>query len=326
PDITSARMAYDYLNALKLMLQYLEVSDCNMQEGSLRAEPNVNLCIHTDSGDVYTPITEIKNVNSFRAVEKAIDEVAAYQLKQWKTTGVTKAAGTKSTFGWDDHREMLVPQRQKEEAEEYRYFPEPDLNPVTLDETTRQQVTRALPELPTPRYERFIEQYQLSDEHAVKLVADRGVADYFEEVARLSGEVRQSANYVINEVSRELNERGIGVGEFPIEPDRLAALMTLLAADKLSSKQGRTVFAEMLDSGKTAEAVVKEKGLEQVSDAGAIEPIVDKVIAENPGWVDDHKKGKSSANAIMGQVMRATRGKANPKQAMEIILKKLDEA
>ena len=323
PDITGARQAYDYLTNLKLLLQYLEVSDCNMQEGSLRAEPNVNLRIPTDDGDVFTPIAEVKNVNSFRAVEKAIAQMAELQYKQWQKTGVTKAHGTKTTYGWDDERETLVPQRQKEEAEEYRYFPEPDLAPVTVDEAWRTRTIEALPERPVEKYERFVTEHKLSEDHATKLVQDRALADYFETLARQSGDAQLAANYTMNEVSRKLNELGVGAGSFAVGPERLAGLLKLVKADTVSSKQGRKVFEAMIDSEASAGELVKELGLEQISDTSELERIVDDLIAEHPDWVEDHKKGKPSANAFMGQVMKATRGQANPKVVMGIIMKKL---
>lgn len=334
PDLRSAADARLYLQELTLLLKYLEVSDCNMQEGSLRCDANVNLHIKTESGNVPTPITEIKNVNSFRNVELAIEYEVQRQLQEWQKSGKRLGEVAKETRGFDAARGITFAQRGKEEASDYRYFPDPDLVPVTVSPEQIAAIRNGMCEFPATRRQRFATQYGLS-EYDRKVIIEQGrvFADFFETVAGLCGDAKQAANWLTQDVLRECNERGIsGITTFPIREPVLADLLGRVLNKKLTIKSAREVFLDLLDGAETAppsiariDEIVTTKGLGLMQDTAAIDAAIAAVIEKNPKPVADFKAGKqAAAGALVGQVMKAVKG-ADPAVVKDLIVKKLSE-
>ncbi|MEQ9066884.1 MAG: Asp-tRNA(Asn)/Glu-tRNA(Gln) amidotransferase subunit GatB, partial [Gimesia chilikensis] len=329
PDLRSAQEARKYLEELKLLLTYIDVSDCNMQEGSLRCDANVNLHIHQENGDaIATPIVEIKNLNSFRGVEQAIEYEVKRQWEEWQKTGQSIKDVPKETRGWDADRGVTLGQRGKEEAADYRYFPDPDLAPVTVTDAEREEVMNELCERPANRRNRFEADYGLSTYDAAVII-DQGIAfaDYFETVAQGCSNGKQAANWVTQDVQRELNERSCQIADFPIRPEVLAALLQKVEASEITIKSARTVFQVLLEedaaSVERIQAVIEEKGLGLVSDTGELEAIVEAVVAKNEKAVADFQSGKQAAvGALIGQVMREIKG-ADAKVVRELLIKKM---
>ncbi|QGQ22782.1 Asp-tRNA(Asn)/Glu-tRNA(Gln) amidotransferase subunit GatB [Gimesia benthica] len=329
PDLRSAQEARKYLEELKLLLTYIDVSDCNMQEGSLRCDANVNLHIHQENGDaIATPIVEIKNLNSFRGVEQAIEYEVKRQWEEWQKTGQSIKDVPKETRGWDADRGVTLGQRGKEEAADYRYFPDPDLAPVMVTDAEREEVVNELCERPANRRNRFEADYGLSTYDAAVII-DQGIAfaDYFETVAQGCGNGKQAANWVTQDVQRELNERSCQIADFPIRPEVLAALLQKVEASEITIKSARTVFQVLLEEGAASveqiQAVIEEKGLGLVSDTGELEAIVEAVVAKNEKAVADFQSGKQAAvGALIGQVMREIKG-ADAKVVRELLIKKM---
>ena len=331
PDLRSAQEARTYLEELKLLLTYIDVSDCNMQEGSLRCDANVNLHIHQENGNaIPTPIVEIKNLNSFRGVEQAIEYEVQRQWKEWQKTGLSLNDVPKETRGWDADRGVTLEQRGKEDAADYRYFPDPDLAPVTVTDAERDRVTNELCERPAQRRARFEESYQLSAYDAAVII-DQGlaVADYYETVAEGCGNGKQAANWVTQDVLRELNERGLVISEFPIQPEVLAKLLQKVNAEEITIKSGRTVFQELLiypdgiPGAEQIQNIIEDKGLALVSDTGELDSIVQAVVEKNEKAVADFQSGKQAAvGALIGQVMREIKG-ADPKVVRELLIEKM---
>jgi aspartyl-tRNA(Asn)/glutamyl-tRNA(Gln) amidotransferase subunit B len=329
PDIRSGTEAHAFLDELKLLLTYLEVSDCNMQEGSLRCDANVNLHIaDPNGGTIATPIVEVKNLNSFRGVEQAIEYEARRQFEQWKETGKKFGEVPKETRGWDAERGATFGQRGKEEASDYRYFPDPDLVPVTIEETWREQVRASLAEFPAAKRERFESQRHLSHYDASVIVAQgRSFADYFERVAAACADAKQAANWLTQDVLREMKERQLAIETFPITADVLGTLLERVAARKITVNSGRIVFAALLDRSvdslppgiEAVDAIISEKGLAITSGADELAPIIDAVLAANAKIVADVKGGKQQAiGALIGQVMKQTKG-ADPQVVREML-------
>ena len=330
PDIRSVEDAKSCLEELRLTLRYLGVSDCEMQEGSLRCDANVNLHIETAGGTVATPIAEIKNLNSFRAVEKALKYEAERQLAKWKEDGKTIKDAPKTTRGWSDVEEVTRPQREKETAADYRYFPEPDLVPVAVDDAWVARVRASIGELPAARRQRFESEYGLSPYDANVLVEQgQDVADYFDAVARATGEAKLAANWVQQDVLRTAKEQKIGLADFPVNPDALADLIHRVQRKEVNTNQGREVLARMIETGATAEQVIKDGGFGMVSDRDAIAAAVESALAANPKAVDDLKGGKKKPEAVKGflrgQVMKQTGGKADPAVVGELLDARLAE-
>lgn len=329
PDLRSAQEARKYLEELKLLLTYIDVSDCNMQEGSLRCDANVNLHIHQENGDaIATTIVEIKNLNSFRGVEQAIEYEVKRQWEEWQKTGLTLKEVFKETRGWDADRGITLGQRSKEDVADYRYFPDPDLAPVTVTDAEREEVMNELCERPANRRNRFEADYGLSTYDAAVII-DQGIAfaDYFETVAQGCGNGKQAANWVTQDVQRELNERSCQIADFPIRPEVLAALLQKVEASEITIKSARTVFQVLLEEDASSveriQAVIDEKGLGLVSDTGELEAIVETVVAKNEKAVADFQSGKQAAvGALIGQVMREIKG-ADAKVVRELLIKKM---
>lgn len=334
PDLRSAQEARLFLEDLRRTLTYLGVSDCNMQEGSLRCDANVNLHVQkTDGGaKIATPIVEIKNLNSFRFTEQAIEHEVQRQWDEFRKTGRTIKDAPKATRGYDPDRGVTYPLREKEEAADYRYFPDPDLVPVVVDDAWLARIKSEMVELPTAKRKRFQSEYGLS-EYDAGVIIDQGaeLADYFEAVAKGCGDGKQAANWVTQDVLRELKDRQQTILEFAIGADVLAALLGKINAKQITIKSARDVFLELLNVEKrTTPATVAEidqliasRGLAIVQDTGALETAIAEVVAKNPKAVADFQAGKQAAvGALIGQVMKACKG-ADPQTVRELLVKKL---
>ncbi|MFO0918282.1 MAG: Asp-tRNA(Asn)/Glu-tRNA(Gln) amidotransferase subunit GatB [Planctomycetaceae bacterium] len=335
PDLRSSQEARLFLEELRRTLTYLEVSDCNMQEGSLRCDANVNLHVQKDDGSkVATPIVEIKNLNSFRFTEQAIEHEIARQWQEFQKTGRTIKDAPKSTRGYDPDRGATFPMREKEEAADYRYFPDPDLAPVIVDDAWLARIQSEMVELPTAKRQRFQSEYGLS-EYDASVIIDQGaeLADYFEALARECGDGKQAANWVTQDVLRELKERSLSIGEFAIGTGALASLLRKINAKQITIKSAREVFLDLLsgerESAATAaeiDAIITAKGLAIVQDTGALETAMADVIAKNAKAVADFQAGKQQAlGALIGQVMKAVKG-ADPQTVRELLAKKLSSS
>ncbi len=317
PDIRSAADARACLEELRLTLRYLGVSDCEMQEGSLRCDANVNLHIKDHDRVIATPIVEIKNLNSFRSVERAVEYEAARQLAQWQADGKTIHDAPKQTRGWSEPDGATKPQRQKETAADYRYFPEPDLVPVVVDDAWIARIKSSIGELPAARRARFEAEYKLSPYDANVLVEQgQDVADYFETTATAAGDAKLASNWIQQDVLRICNERKLALADFPVKAETLAALLQKVVKRELSTGQGREVLAKMIETGDTADAIIKAGGYGMLTDASVLAASIDAILAANPGAVEDLKNGKKKPDAVRGwlrgQVMKATGGKADP--------------
>jgi aspartyl-tRNA(Asn)/glutamyl-tRNA(Gln) amidotransferase subunit B len=331
PDIRTPEDAKACLEELRLTLRYLGVSDCEMQEGSLRCDANVNL--HIDTGDgrkVATPIVEVKNLNSFRSVERAIKYEAERQFAQWKETGKTIKDAPKTTRGWNDADGVTKPQREKETAADYRYFPEPDLVPVAVDDAWVERVRASIGELPADRRRRFEADYGLSPYDANVLVEQgQDVADYYDAVAKATGEYKLASNWVQQDVLRVSKEKKLALADFPVKPEALADLINRVKRKELNTNQGREVLATMIETGAPVDQVIKEGGYGMVSDRGSIAAAVEAALAANPRAIEDLKGGKKKPEAVKGflrgQVMKQTGGKADPAVVGELLDARLAE-
>jgi len=319
PDISSADEAFAYLTELKRILQYLEVSDCNMEEGSLRAEANVSLRPRGSAG--FGTKTEVKNVASFSGVHKAIDYEIARQRQILDSGGTV----VQETRGWDADRGITVSQRTKESAHDYLYFPEPDLVPLAVDEAWEARIRASLPELPQARWRRFQEAYGLSPYDAEVLTASRAMADYFEATVAAGAGAKPAANWIMGDLQALLVKNGLPVEECKVASGELAAMIRLIDDGTISGKIAKDILLEMFDTGQSPTSIVEAKGLIQISDESELERIVAEVVAGNPGPVEDFRNGKEKAlGFLVGQAMKASRGKANPKMINEMLLKALE--
>ena len=330
PDLRSPQDAKACLEELRLTLRYLGVSDCEMQEGSLRCDANVNLHIDVDGKTVATPIVEIKNLNSFRSVERALIYEADRQYRRWREDGLTIDQAHKETRGWSDPEGVTKPQRTKETAADYRYFPEPDLVPVVVDEAWVERIRASIGELPATRRRRFEAEYSLSPYDANVLVEQgQDVADYYDSVARATGESKIASNWVQQDVLRTIKDKKQTIAEFPVGPDSLADLIHRVKRGELNTNQGREVLGKMIDSGESADAIIEAGGYRMVSDRDAIAAAVEAALAANPKAIEDLKGGKKKPEAVKGflrgQVMKQTGGKADPALVGELLDVKLAE-
>jgi aspartyl-tRNA(Asn)/glutamyl-tRNA(Gln) amidotransferase subunit B len=329
PDLASPEEAKAYLEEIRLLLRELEVSDCEMQEGSLRCDANVNVHVPQPGDSVAaTPIVEVKNLNSFRAVERAVKYEAQRQYEEFQKTGKRLGEVSKATAGWDDARGVTVVQRRKEEASDYRYFPEPDLVPVEVDVAWVDRVRAGTGELPAAQRVRLREQYGLSAYDAGVITRQgRAFAGYFEEVARLSGDAKEASNWVTNQVLQTLNDRRVGIADFPLSAATLADLVRRRKDSGLNMQRAREVFARMLETGASPEDAITALGLTVISDERQLVEIIRRAIAANPRAVADYKKGKiKAADALKGAVMRETRGMAKTELVQQLLLRELEKA
>jgi aspartyl-tRNA(Asn)/glutamyl-tRNA(Gln) amidotransferase subunit B len=330
PDLRSAADAKACLEELRLMLRYLGVSDCEMQEGSLRCDANVNIHIEKDGKTIATPIVEIKNLNSFRSVERALNYEAERQYKQWQQDGLTIHDAHKETRGWSDPEGVTKPQRRKETASDYRYFPEPDLVPVVVDEAWRERVRASIGELPGARRARFESEYGLSAYDANVLVEQgQDVADYYDTVAKATGQYKLASNWVQQDILRVAKERKLTLDAFPVRPETLADLIGRVGRSELNTNQGREVLAKLIDGEGKLDTIIEAGGYRMVSDKDAIAAAIEAALAANPKALEDLKGGKKKPEAVKGflrgQVMKQTGGKADPAVVGELLDAKLAE-
>lgn len=318
PDLRSADEVVAYLKSLRDVLMYLEVCDGNMDEGSFRCEPNLSLRL-LGQKEFGTKV-ELKNINSFKFVKDAIE----YEIK--RQTKVLSEGGkiNQETRLWNLDRGETVVMRSKEEAHDYRYFPDPDLVPLKLDKEWIEGCRKQVTELPAARLKRFVSEFALSEYDAGVLTASKAVADYFESCVKLFNQPKTVSNWVMGELTRELNNSGTDASASPVSPERLVSLLQLVEQGTISLKVAREIFPEVYSSGKTPEQIVQEKGLIQVSDEGALDKIIEEVLAKNPMQVTQFKEGKQQVlRFLVGQVMKASGGKANPGKVNELLKKRL---
>ncbi|MEE2639898.1 MAG: Asp-tRNA(Asn)/Glu-tRNA(Gln) amidotransferase subunit GatB [Planctomycetota bacterium] len=324
PDIRSPLEARAYLTELKLMLEYLGVSDCNMQEGSLRVDANVNLHIEDEDSTVATPIVEIKNLNSFRAVERALEFESDRQWQQWQREGITLEQGAKTTRGWNDAEQKTTIQREKEDSADYRYFPDPDLVPVTISEEQVNTIRSSMNELPAALRNRLCKKHGLSDYDAEVIVNQgREFAEYFQSVADLSGSGKLAANWMQQGVLGYLKEKELAISSFPVSATRLGTLVRKIQDGELDNSRGKDVFEKLLQTDLEVEAIMKELGIEAVDDS-ALEAICQDLLAANPQVVEAYRGGKPQAiGPLIGQAKKKNPN-ANPGKVREILIGLID--
>ncbi|MCM3870515.1 MAG: Asp-tRNA(Asn)/Glu-tRNA(Gln) amidotransferase subunit GatB [Pyrinomonadaceae bacterium] len=318
PDFRTSWEAYDYVNHVRRALQWVGASEADMEKGNLRCEANVSVRRIGDTR--FGTKSELKNLNSVRFMQRAIEYEVNRQI------GVLVSGGTllQETRLWDDRLMETRPMRSKEDAHDYRYFPEPDLPPLVVSTAFIERVRAAMPELPEDRRKRFMEQYGLSFSDASQLTSERSLADYYEQAAEASGNPRTTANWLRSELLRELEAAGLSAGASPVTPSELGALLRMIDEGKISGKQGKDVLIEMFRTGKGAASIVEEQGLVQVSDTSEIDRIIDEILATNPQQLAGYRAGKETLfGFFVGQVMKASKGKANPKVVNERLKEKL---
>jgi aspartyl-tRNA(Asn)/glutamyl-tRNA(Gln) amidotransferase subunit B len=319
PDIRSPEEAGAYLRQLRSIVRYIGISDGNLEEGSFRCDANVS--IRPKGSEQLGTRTELKNLNSFRYVEKAL----VYEIKRQQRVVEEGGEVVQETRLWDSIKNRTASMRGKEEAHDYRYFPDPDLLPLVVDEKWIDDIRQTLPELPDEKKERFIKEYQLPSYDAGILTSARELADYFEECIKIFPNPKPVSNWVMGSLLGLLNAEGKTIEESPVSSHNLAGLLKLIDEGVISGKIAKTVFEEMAKTGKAPEKIVKEKGLVQVTDVSAIEDVVSTVISRCPGEVEAYKKGKTKLlGFFVGQIMKETKGKANPKMVNEVLKKKLE--
>jgi aspartyl-tRNA(Asn)/glutamyl-tRNA(Gln) amidotransferase subunit B len=318
PDMHSADEVVAYLKSLRDVLVYLDVCDGNMEQGSFRCEPNISL--RPTGSDTFGTKVELKNINSFKFVKDAIE----YEIK--RQTKVLTEGGKicQETRLWNIELGQTAVMRSKEEAHDYRYFPDPDLLPLSISDEWIDELRGTLQELPQVRQQRFITEYSLPEYDAGVLTKSRELADYFESCVQLFAEPKTISNFIMGELLRELNQAGTAVESSPVSPDRLVELLKLVHDGTISLKAAKDIFPELYGGEKSAAQLVEEKGLQQVSDEGALETLVQEVLEKNPGQVEQYRGGKETVlGFFVGQVMKASSGKANPKKVSDLLTRAL---
>ena len=314
PDLRSAQEAYDYLQILKLTLQYLNISDCDMEKGSLRCDANIS--IRPRGEEKLGTKTELKNMNSFKAVKAGLE----YEIDRHKAVISSGQKITQETLLWNEAKGMTITMRSKEQAHDYRYFPEPDLVPFTIESFIIENVKNSLPELPDIKRKRLIEQYKVSDYDADILIQDQNLANFFEECTKHYKDTKIICNWINGALLKELNQRKSTIDKINLDAENLANLIKKVDEGTISNLVGKDILTFMIDSGKNVATIIEEKGLAQVSDDGTLQKIVDEIITEQTSIAQQIKDGKESAiGFLVGQAMRKTQGKANPKRIGEII-------
>jgi aspartyl-tRNA(Asn)/glutamyl-tRNA(Gln) amidotransferase subunit B len=320
PDMRSAQEAVAYMKKIHSIVRYLEISDGNMQEGSFRCDANVS--VRPKGQDEFGTRTELKNINSFRFVERAIEFEVERQIELIEAGGEV----VQETRLFDPNKGETRSMRSKEEAMDYRYFPDPDLLPVEIDNAHIESVRETLPELPDAKRARFVSDYGLSEYDAGFLTSSRDMADYYETVAKDSAEAKLAANWVMGELSSYLNKEDKDIADSPVSASMLAGMIKRIKDNTISGKIAKDVFEAMWQGEGDADAIIESKGLKQITDSGEIEALVDEVIANNPQQVEQFKAGKEKMlGYFVGQIMKATQGKANPAQVNQLLVKKLRE-
>ena len=318
PELKSPEEAEEYLNLLKLILKYLEVSNCNMEEGSLRCD--ANLSISPEAEKELGTRTEVKNINSFKNVRKAL----AYERKRQIKLLESGEKVNQETMLWNEKKGITLSMRGKEESPDYRYFPEPDLIPFILEENKVNEIKKELGELPEARKQRFIQNYHLTDYDVGVLTAQKPLADYFEEVIAYFKEAKLVSNWVLTELLGRLNSQHLTISQSPVTPIYLAELLQLIAENKVSGKMGKEILDKVFQSGKSPGSIVQEGGLTQISGSNELLQLVREVIKENPKTISDYKKGKEKAiGFLVGMVMRKTKGRANPAEVNKLLQEEL---
>jgi len=318
PDFRSSWQAYDYVNHVRRVLQWVGASDADMEKGNLRCEANVSVRKVGETG--FRNKVELKNLNSVRFMQRAIE----FEIERQIAAHEAGEEVNQETRLWDEKNNCTRVMRSKEDAHDYRYFPEPDLQPLVVSAEFIEQVRREMPELPDAMRDRFMEVYGLSFADASQIVSDKHLAEYFETTARFTANPRSSANWILGELTRELNNSGKPISESLLTAEDLAELIKTVEAGKINNNQAKEVLAEMFATGKSAPEVITDKGFEQVSDADAIGKIVDEVIAASQANVEAYRAGNEKLfGFFVGQVMKASQGKANPKVVNEILRQKL---
>ncbi|CAD6873124.1 Asp-tRNA(Asn)/Glu-tRNA(Gln) amidotransferase subunit GatB [Methylomonas fluvii] len=319
PDMRSAKEAVAYMRKLHELVRYLEICDGNMQEGSFRCDANVS--VRPKGQNEFGTRAEIKNINSFKFVEKAINHEIERQIDVIEGGGKV----VQETRLYDANKDETRSMRSKEEANDYRYFPDPDLLPVLIEESLKNEIRTTLPELPDAKKQRFIEQYTLDNESATTLTSSRELADFYETVVKASGgEAKLAGNWLTGDVLGALNKAGLEIGDCPVNAERLSGLLKRIADNTISGKTAKQVFDKLWNSNDSADEIIEKEGLKQITDTGAIEAIVDKVIAANPVPVEQYRAGKDKAlMALVGQIMKETQGKANPGEVNKMLIAKL---
>lgn len=318
PDLRSAEEARAYMEKIKAIMEYIDVSNCRMEEGNLRADINVSL--RPAGTEELGTRTEMKNINSFKNLEDAIN----YEIERQQEVLEDGGHVVQETRTFDPARGITLSMRSKENAHDYRYMPEPDLPPIVTSEETIEKYRSELPELPDARRARLEKEYGLSDYDAGIITSSRAMAEYFDAVVATGANPKLAANWIMGDLAKNLNEDGIDIAKSPVSAERLGKMIGLIMKDTISGKIAKKVFKEMWTNEDDPEKIVKDKGLVQITDTGAIEAAVDAAIAANPKAVEEYKGGKKKAiGALVGQVMKATRGKANPQMVNKMLAEKL---
>ena len=318
PDLRSAKEAEEYLRKLKSILEYIEVSDCKMQEGSLRAD--VNVSVRKKGAKEFGTRTEMKNMNSFRSIVRAIEYEADRQIDVLEEGGVIE----QETLRWDDVSGRTFSMRDKEDAQDYRYFPDPDLVAIRLSEDYIENIRKNLPELPESRKSRYMQEFGLSEKDSNLLTASKYLSNLFEEAEKICKNAKAVANWLLSDVSKILNEKEIEPDQIPFKAEELAKMIQLIDKGTISSAIAKKVIVELFENPKDPEEIIKEKGWIQISDEGAIKEVVTKILEANPQSVADFKAGKDKAlGFLVGQAMKETKGKANPQMLNKMFLEEL---
>jgi len=319
PDLRSPEEAYDYLIKLKQILEYLEICDCNMEEGSLRCDANISL--RPIGEEKFGTKTEMKNMNSFRGVERAL----RFEIERQKAILEKGENIIQQTMLWDEAKGEARPMRSKEESHDYRYFPEPDLVPLEVDENLKTKILNDLPELPDQKYFRFLNKYNLRHYDAAILTSDKYLAEYFERVNALINDPQLVSKWIQGEVLRTLSQKNLNPKQIPLAAENLGELLNLIKAGTISANIAKEVFDKMVENNESAKIIVEREKLIQVSDDSELEQIIQTVISENPNEVERYRRGAKNLFAFfMGQVMKKTKGKANPSVANNLLRKALD--
>ena len=320
PDIRSAKEAVEYMQTLKGILEYLEICDCKMQEGSLRCD--VNLSVRKKGETKFGTRTETKNLNSFKSIERSIEFEIRRQVEELENGGTIY----QETRRFDDAKGIGYAMRTKEDAHDYRYFEEPDLAPMVQSEEYLESLRASLPEMPNARKKRYMEEFGLSEYDSFQITNSKKLADYFEKTVSICNNPKAVANWIMSDFSKMMNEQELEINETKISEENLAELIKLIDTNVISSAIAKKVFIDMFETGKMAKEIVEEKGLVQITDTGAIKEIVEKVVENNEQSVSDYLAGKDKAiGFLVGQIMKETKGKANPKIVNELLVEVLND-
>jgi len=328
PDINSAEEVRALAEELRRIVRYLGVSEGDMQKGHMRFEPNVNLVVNRAGSEYKTPIIEIKNFNSFRALDRSVGYEIQRQLDEFLETGKVLEMGNKSTRGWDDEKELTILQREKEEAHDYRYFPDPDLVPVEFNKDWLDDIRSCVCELPLQKQMRYIEHYELSEYDAGVLTAERSLAEYFEQVVAQDVPAKRACNIITQDLLKLANERNCSITDLGISPEAAAQLCEMVETGTISSTSATTISSLIVEQpDKPPKKIAEEQNLIQKSDESELEAVVDEALKENPQALEDvtsgGKKSKKARGFLVGEVMKKTRGRANPKVVSQILARKL---